>query len=45
MKRVLAARCLAAILASGCVTTTGEPRVTGEPPSTGGFAYPYNARW
>ena len=44
MRSVLAALCLAAILVSGCVTTSGEPRVTGEAPSTGGFAYPYNSR-
>lgn len=45
MKSVPAALCLVAMLASGCVTTAGEPRVAGEPPSTGAFAYPYNARW
>ncbi len=45
MKIALAALCLAAVLASGCATTSGEPRVSGEPPSTGAFAYPYNARW
>ena len=45
MKRAAAALCLAAAMACGCVTTSGEPRLAGEPPATGGFAYPYNSRW